>query len=62
MGTKLSLSQFEEINSNLIVDGGGNTNKKCPFCGSDVVVEEIGNCYIIKCSKNACFSVDGRGL
>ena len=61
MATKLTAEQFEKINDNLIVYANGETNKKCPLCGGDIVVENESTCYSIKCDDN-CFSIDCRGL
>ena len=36
--------------------------KKCPRCGSDIVVEEIGNSYTIRCNSKGCISLDFRGI
>lgn len=62
MATKISLEQFEELNNNLIVDENGHTNKKCPICSNDIVIETVNNCYTIKCLTKDCVSIDGRGL
>lgn len=61
MSIKLTLEEFEQINENLIVEDNGNTNKKCPCCGNDVIVEYEGASYIIRCS-NECFSITSRGI
>lgn len=61
MATKLTVEQFEKINDNLIVDTDGKTNKRCPLCDGDIIVEKISTCHSIKCNNN-CFSIDCRGL
>jgi hypothetical protein len=62
MAIKISAEQFEELNNNLIVDENGHTNKKCPICHNDIVIESTNNCYTIKCVAKNCLSIDCRGL
>ena len=59
---KLTLEQFLELNKNIIADDNGNTNKKCPLCDNDVIVERTGTAITIKCKTPNCFSSTGRGL
>lgn len=62
MAIKITLEQFEELNNNLKVDGNGHTNKKCPICNGDVIIEISNNCYTMKCLTEDCLSIDCRGL
>ena len=40
----------------------GFTNEKCPRCGNNIVVEDIGNSYTVKCSSKECISLEFRGI
>ena len=62
MANKLTLEQFRKLTKNFIVDENGKTNKKCPLCGDDVIVERNGSASTIKCATEGCFSSTGRGL
>lgn len=62
MATKITTAQFEELNNNLTVDENGHTNKKCPICNNDVVIETVDNCYTMKCLTKDCLAIDCRGL
>lgn len=62
MANKLTKEQFLKLNANITVDKDGNTNKKCPLCGNDVVVTYSGSVITTKCKTNGCFSTTGRGI
>ena len=59
---ELTREQLLELNCNLLVDENGTTNKKCPLCGNDIVVETIESACTIKCKTPNCFSSVGRGI
>ncbi len=40
----------------------GKTEKKCPRCGNEIIIEEIGNSYSIKCKTKNCIRADFRGI
>ena len=40
----------------------GKTNEKCPRCGSDIVVEEKGKSYLVRCKNDNCISMSIRGI
>ena len=61
MASKLTIEQYESINKDLIVDENGNTNKRCPFCNSNIVIEKKSSSYTLKC-ENECFSIVCRGI
>ena len=63
MGTDLSQKELELLDKadNDIAEKGF-TDEKCPRCGSDIVVEEIGNSYTIRCNSKGCISLDFRGI
>ena len=62
MEKKLTKEQFLEVMSYLTYDENGNTNKKFPLCGNDVVVEVVGTAITTKCKTPDCFSCSGRGI
>lgn len=62
MEKKLNREQFDEIMTNLVYDENGNTNKKCPLCGNDVVIEFEGSSSTTKCKSPDCFSIGCRGI
>ena len=62
MEKKLTKEQFMAVMSNLSWDENGNTNKKCPLCGNDVVIEVVGRLSTTKCKTPDCFSITGRGI
>ena len=53
------------INAGTDIGDKGKTDKKCPRCGNDIVVEIIGvsgTSYIIKCKTPNCISSSFRGI
>ena len=59
---KLTKEQFLELNTNLIVNEDGTTNKKCPLCGKNVFAEINGTAITIKCESASCFRETMRGI
>lgn len=40
----------------------GKTDIKCPRCGNEIIIEESGNSYTVKCKTSNCISMDYRGI
>lgn len=40
----------------------GKTERKCPRCGNDIIIEEVGNSYSVKCKTDGCIHADFRGI
>lgn len=40
----------------------GKTNEKCPRCGNEIIVEESGKSYTVKCKTPDCIFLDYRGI
>ena len=40
----------------------GKTNGKCPRCGNEIIVEESGKSYTVKCKTPDCIFLDYRGI
>ena len=40
----------------------GKTEKKCPRCGNEIVIEESGSSYAVKCKTPNCIKADFRGI
>ncbi|MCC8073060.1 MAG: hypothetical protein LIO62_02915 [Clostridiales bacterium] len=40
----------------------GKTDKKCPRCGNDIILEEGRSWYSIRCKTDNCISLDFRGF
>ena len=59
---ELTLKQFLELNKNIVVDKNGITNKKCPLCNNDVIVEQNGSGRTMKCKTQGCFAEILRGI
>lgn len=43
-----------------ISDNGENV--PCPRCGERLIYEEIGNSFVVECSKNTCIRTGCRGI
>lgn len=62
MDIDITLVEFEKLNENLIVEPNGHTNKKCPRCGCDIVIESKGKSYTMRCRTQNCIALDFRGI
>ncbi len=62
MRKELTMEEYENLTINMIINNDGTTNKKCPLCGNDVIVIEVGMSGTIKCKNENCFSKTYRGL
>ena len=40
----------------------GKTDKKCPRCGNEIVLEMFGTSYDIKCKTPKCIKASFRGI
>lgn len=40
----------------------GKTNERCPRCGNEITVEEIGKSYTVRCKTPNCIFIDYRGI
>ncbi len=40
----------------------GKTDKKCPRCGGNIICEEKGSSYRIRCESSECIFADIRGI
>lgn len=40
----------------------GKTEKKCPRCGNDIIVEEAGTSYSVRCKTENCIVATFRGI
>ena len=44
------------------ITSSGATDKKCPRCGNDIVLEENCNSYVVRCKTDDCISAEFRCL
>lgn len=40
----------------------GKTDIKCPRCGNNIIIEEFGNSYTVRCETGNCIQMDYRGI
>ena len=40
----------------------GKTAKRCPRCGNEIVMEETGASYAIRCKSKDCIKAEFRGI
>ncbi len=40
----------------------GKTDIKCPRCNNDIIVEDVGNSYSVRCKTDNCLLLDYRGI
>jgi len=40
----------------------GKTDKKCPRCGNDIILERFGSSYEVKCKTPDCICGTFRGI
>lgn len=40
----------------------GKTNKKCPRCGNEIIIEDEKLSYSVKCKTTNCIKAEFRGL
>lgn len=63
MDTKLSKFELEVLlKADEELFNTGHTTKKCPRCGNNIIYEENGNSYTIRCEKENCIKTDFRGI
>ena len=39
-----------------------STGKKCPYCGTPIIKDTVGNSYSIHCQTEGCFKETFRGI
>lgn len=39
-----------------------STDKKCPYCGTPIIKDTVGNSYSIHCQTEGCFKETFRGI
>lgn len=63
MGTKTTISEHELLLAaeNDIVQYG-KTEIKCPRCGNEIIIEDKGSSYSVRCKTKNCISDDYRGI
>lgn len=63
MGTKTALEEHDFLVSaeNDIVQNG-NTKKKCPRCGNNIIIEMQGASYSVRCKTEDCIAAEFRGI
>lgn len=59
--TNISEHKFLVSAENDIVKNG-KTEKRCPRCGNEIVIEESGTSYTVKCKTSNCIKADFRGI
>ena len=40
----------------------GETKKKCPRCGNNIIMEDKGTSYSVKCKTKDCIKAELRGI
>ena len=40
----------------------GETNKRFPRCGNEIIIEEKGTSYLIRCKTDGCICAGIRGI
>lgn len=40
----------------------GKTNKRCPRCGNEIIIEDETSSYSVKCRTKNCITAEFRGL
>jgi formamidopyrimidine-DNA glycosylase len=40
----------------------GKTNLKCPRCKNEIIIEDAGTSYTVRCKTDNCISLDYRGI
>ena len=61
MENKLTREQTLTMLTDIVEDKNGKTNKRCPLCNSQVIVEHHGSSGAYKCEKG-CFTLRFRGI
>lgn len=63
MATKTTINEHKFLISaeNDIVQYG-KTEKKCPRCGNEIIIEDKGLGYDVKCKTNDCIKAEFRGI
>lgn len=40
----------------------GKTEKKCPRCGNEIIIQDEGSSYSVKCKTKNCIEAEFRGI
>ena len=40
----------------------GKTTKKCPRCGNDIILQDHGASYVVRCASNNCIKAEYSGI
>lgn len=63
MENKITKKEYEILtNAETELTNTGKTSIKCPRCNSDIVIDEQGSSYTVKCKKTGCVSYTCRGI
>ena len=58
--TKKEIEVLDRADNELACSG--KTKEKCPRCGNEIIVEEFGKSYTVKCKTSNCIFLDYRGI
>lgn len=63
MVTKTTIAEHRFLVSaeNDIVQNG-KTDKKCPRCGNEIIIEDKGASYAVRCKTDDCINAEFRGI
>jgi hypothetical protein len=66
MDTKLSPERYAEIGNAESaaeeLDRTGHTARRCLVCGGELIVEEVGASYLVRCKKEDRVITTSRGI
>ncbi len=63
MDNMLTKKQYLSLMDHIEWDENGNTNKKCPLCNNDIIIEYLGTSLSrIVCKTTGCVCIENRGL
>ena len=63
MATKTTLEEHR-----LLIDAEndiaqyGKTEKTCPRCGNEIIIEDNGSAYTVRCKTDNCIRAEFRGI
>ncbi len=40
----------------------GKIEKKCPRCGNEIIIEDNGSAYTVRCKTKKCIKAEFRGI
>ena len=63
MATKTSLDEHRFlIEAENEIAENGVTNRKCPRCGNEIIIENNGSGYAVRCKSKDCIKAEFRGI